>query len=349
MPRRHIDAAESLRQDEPGEREIEAVLHRLLGHLPFDLCAFCPADSGPHCDQVTVDHGFRSERDDPSKREDVSVDFADGVEQPADERHVSVHPRTRLQRPCATDDDEVPRKDLTAFERIGSSNDHSAVSQTGGVGGPGNSQGEKQNERNGDLEGFHLRTPWNEKRMMLNDPRMESRPAPASNPRTTRTAPAAAGVGRLEAMARVTSPASRAQIHQRNPCCRTSAKSTGREAAACQATSTASDEAAIEVPPNSSQAWRLSRRPASAASRAAQRPANPGCGPSINPVRRSDSRCDHRARSTLQVGQSGRCRRSSSCSAEVRGASASTSRSNRSWFIAPLPPPPPFLPQILLL
>src|SRR3972149_750230 len=145
----------------------------------------------------------------PPGGKDVSVDFAGGVEQPTDERHVSVHPRTRLQRPGATDDDEVPRKDLTAFERIGSSNDHSAVGQPGGVGGPGHGQGEKQNERNGDLEGFHLRTPWNEKRMMLNDPRMESRPAPASNPRTTRTAPATAGVGRLGAMARGTPPATR--------------------------------------------------------------------------------------------------------------------------------------------
>src|SRR3972149_6787392 len=199
MPRRHCDAGESLRQDEPGEREIESVLHRLLGHLPFDLCAFGPADSGPHRDQVTVDDGLRSERNDPAEREDVSVDFGGGVEQPADERHVSVHPRTRLQRPGATDDDEVPRKDLTAFERVGSSNDHSAFSPPGGVGGPGHGQGEEQNERNGDLEGFHLRTPWNEKRMMLNDPKMESRPAPASNPRTPRTAPAAAGAGGLGA------------------------------------------------------------------------------------------------------------------------------------------------------
>src|SRR3990172_9008055 len=259
MPRRHVDAVESSRQHHAGEREVEAVLHRLLGHLAFDLCAFGPADGGPDRDQVAVDDGSWSERDDPAEREDVSVDFAGGVEQPADQRHVPIHPRTRLQRPGATDDDEVPRKDLTALERVGSSNDHSAVSQPGGVGGPGHGQGEEQNEREGDLEDFHLRTPWNEKRMMLNDPRMESRPAPASNPRTTRTAPAAAGVGRLEAMARVTSPARPAHIHQRSPCSRTSTKSTGRETAACQATSTASDEAAIEVPPNRSQAWRRSR------------------------------------------------------------------------------------------
>src|SRR3972149_2555274 len=146
MPRRHVDAVESSRQHDAGEREVEAVLHRLLGQLAFNLCAFGPADSGPHCDQVTVDHGFRSECDNPAEREDVSVDFAGGVELPADERSRSGYPRTRLEA--------------------------------------------------------------------LPAPKRKPSPPPAATRRTPGPPPAAAGVGRLEAMARVPSPASRAQIHQ---------------------------------------------------------------------------------------------------------------------------------------